>query len=118
MTRNIAAIVSKVIENKEIINAMQYLDNDEQIGFATVLLGCQLTVDDLPGIPDNHMAQNVEVISINPVKDKIGIKYEALKQEKYVEGKWQWIEAEKIDTAYATLDYSTYMKYAKVGYKG
>lgn len=117
MTRNIAAIVSKVIDNKEIANAMKYLNSEEQIGFATVLLGCQLTVDDLPGIPDNDIARNVVVIGINPVKNAIEIQYEALKEQKYKDGKWQWLDLETPTIKWTTINYSTYMKYSKVGYK-
>lgn len=117
MARNIAAIVSKVIDNKEIANAMKYLNSEEQIGFATVLIGCQLTADELPRIPDNDIARNVVVVGINPVKDAIGIQYEALKEQKYKDGKWQWVDLETPTTKWATINYGTYIKYSKVGYK-
>ena len=117
MTRNIAAIVSTVIDNKEIVNAMQYLTSEEQVGFATVILGCQLTADDLPRIPNNDIATDIVVIGINPVKDKIEIKYEALKEQKYKDGKWQWFDLETPITKYDTVSYDRYMKYSKTGYK-
>lgn len=118
MSRNISAIISKVIENEQIKEAMQYLKNDEQVGFATVLLGCQLTKEELPQIPDNDRAKNVVVISINPVKNEIGIKYEALKERRYKDGEYRWIDLEEPSIAYDAISYATYLDYADKGYKG
>lgn len=117
LRRNINAIVSKLVDNKEIASAMQYLNNEEQIGFATVLIGCQLTAEELPQIPDNDIAKNVTVTYINPVKNSIEIQYEALKEQKYKDGKWQWFDAETPVTKYDTISYGTYMKYSRTGYK-
>lgn len=117
LSRNISAIISTVIENANLKNAMQYLNSEEQIGFAAVILGCPLTKEELPIIPDNEIAKNVQVLGINPVKDRIEIQYEALKEQKYIDGKWQWVDLENSIVKYSTLNYSTYMKYSKTGYR-
>lgn len=117
MTRNITAIVSKLVDNKEIANAMKYLNNEEQIGFVTVLIGCQLTAKELPQIPDNDMAKNVQVLDINPVKNKIDIQYESLKEEKHINGEWQWVARETPVIRYDSINYATYMKYSRTGYR-
>lgn len=116
MSRNLAAIISTVIENEQIKSAMQYLNNEEQVGFATVLLGCQLTAEELPQIPDNDIAKNVEIVGINPVKDTIEIRFTAYKEHKYKDG-WKWIDLEQPEVKYDTLNYDNYMKYTKSGYK-
>lgn len=118
MSRNIAAIISKIIENESLKEAVQYLNEEEQVGFATVVLGCQLSCEELPQIPDNDIARNIVPVRINPIKDRIEIKYEALKEHKYMEGKWQWVELEASVIKYDTISYDNYMKYSESGYKG
>lgn len=115
-SRNISAIISTIIENEKLKEAMQYLNSNEQIGFATVILGCPLTVDELPQIPDNDLAKDVTVIGINPVKDIIEIRYTALKEQRYKDG-WKWEDLEEPVTKTNAIDYNTYMKYSKSGYK-
>lgn len=115
-SRNIAAIISIVIENEKLKEAMQYLNSDEQIGFATVILGCPLTADELPQIPDNDIAKDVTVVNINPVKDAIEIRYTALKEQRYKDG-WKWEDLEEPITKSSVVNYTTYMKYSKSGYK-
>ena len=115
-TRNLNAIVAKVIDNQEIGKAMQYLNIDEQLGLATVLLGCQLTVDELPGIPNNDLAKDFVVLSINPVKDKIEVSYTALAERVYRYGKGQWICLETPTTQNVCFTYDEYMKYSVKGY--
>lgn len=116
LARNLTAIVAKVIDNQEIVKAMQYLDLSEQLGFAAVLLGCQLTADDLPGIPNNDVAKDFVVLSINPVKDQINVLYTALAERQYKDGKWQWICLETPTIKNACFTYSEYMKYSVNGY--
>lgn len=115
-TRNLNAIVAKVIDNQEIVKAMQYLELNEQLGFATVLLGCQLTVDELPGIPNNDVAKDFVVLSINPVKNIINVSYTALAERQYKDGKWQWICLETPTTKNTCFTYVEYMNYSVNGY--
>lgn len=116
LARNLNAIVAKVIENQEIAKAMQYLDLTEQVGFAAVLLGCPLTADDLPVIPNNDVAKDFIVLSINPVKDQINVSYTALAERQYKDGKWQWICLETPTTKRTYFTYDDYMKYSVTGY--
>lgn len=105
-----------VVKDENLKKAVQYLKNEEQVGFATVLLGCQLTAEELPQIPDNEMAKDVEVVNINPVKDVIEIRFKALKEQRYKDG-WKWEDLEEPVIKSDTVSYSTYMKYSKSGYK-
>ena len=116
LSRNLNAIVAKVIDNQEIGKAMQYLDINEQLGFAAVLLGCQLTADELPGIPNNDLAKDFVVLSINPVKNVIEVSYTALTERVYRDGKWQWICLETPTTKRTCFTYAEYMKYSVNGY--
>ena len=113
--RNIAALVTQFDER--VRNLVSYLgDTETMVAAVAILNGVELKLEELPQIPDNDVAENVQAYKINPLTGDITISF--IRKKIY---KWNGKEYEEKQLGVPrqetiTISYQKYVNMVPKGY--
>ena len=113
--RNIAALAAQFDER--VRNLVSYLgDTETMVAAITILNGAELKLEELPQIPDNDVAENVQAYKINPLTGDIGISFTRKMVKKWNGNTYEekLLDVPKEDTE--TVSYQRYMNMVPKGY--
>lgn len=113
--RNIAALVTQFDER--VRNLVSYLgDTETMVAAVTILNGVELKLEELPQIPDNDVAENVQAYKINPLTGDITISFIRKKIYKWNGKEYEEKQLDVPRQETITISYQKYVNMVPKGY--
>lgn len=113
--RNIAALAAQFDERvRNLVSCLG--DTETMVAAIAILNGAELKLEELPRIPDNDVAENVQAYKINPLTGEIGISFTRKKVNKWTGSSYEekLLDVPKADTE--TVSYQKYVDMVPKGY--
>ena len=113
--RNIAALVTQFDER--VRNLVSYLgDTETMVAAVAILNGVELKLEELPQIPDNDVAENVQAYKINPLTGDITISFIRKKIYKWNGKEYEEKQLDVPRQETITISYQKYVNMVPKGY--
>ena len=80
---NLANIVATSINNSHVQELLGCMEATEAISAASILLGCNVKMEDLEAIPDCATARNITITKFNTLTGRLSIRYEQLQNRSW-----------------------------------
>ena len=112
--RNIKNLINQPDDNvKNLVNCFEDMENI--LSAMNILNGTGLTEEELPPIPDNDIAENVTVTSLNALNGHIRIKFIRKIGRRWNGKCYELRKLEDSETVCETIHYNRYMEFAVNG---
>lgn len=112
--RNVKNLINQFDDNvKNLIGCFE--DMETILSAVNILNGTGLTEEELPKIPDNNIAEDVNIVSLNALNGNIRIKYIRKIVRKWNGNGYELKTLENPEPAFDTIHYNRYMEFVVNG---